>query len=81
MVLPTVTDPIGSTPIGLGTDKTNAIRAVLDMNGDNSDRNTLNELWRWQYQATTGWVDLAQASRDDYTQCSKEMLRILGKMR
>lgn len=71
--------PIGGNPIGLGTDKTNAIRAVLDMNGDNSDRNTLNELWRL-YQATPGWNDLAQGTRDDYVQCSKELLRVLGKM-
>lgn len=71
--------PVGGKPIGLGTDRDKAIRAVLDLNGDNSDRNTLNELWRL-YQETPAWKDLAQGSRDDYLQCSKELLKVLGKM-
>ena len=71
--------PIGGKPIPLGTDKEAAIRAVLDLTGDNTDRNTLNELWRL-YQSTPGWADLAPGTRDDYIQCSKALLKVRGKM-
>jgi site-specific recombinase XerD len=71
--------PVGKKPINLGHDKEAAIRAVLDMNGDNRDRNTINELWR-HYQVSAGWKDLVQGSRDDYTQSSKELLKVFGKL-
>jgi integrase len=71
--------PIGGAPIKLGTDKVKAIRAVLDMNGDNSDRGTVAELWRL-YQESPEWVALSEASRVDYTQSSKPLLKIFAKM-
>lgn len=71
--------PVGVKPINLGHDKEAAIRKVLDLTGDNSDKGTANELWRL-YQLTDNWRDLAQASRDDYTQSSKQLLKIFGTM-
>ena len=38
--------PIGKKPINLGTDLKAALQSVLDMNQGNSDKNTVNELWR-----------------------------------
>src|SRR5205085_10482365 len=67
--------PIGGKPIGLGRDREAAIRAVLDLNGDNSDRGTVGELWRI-YSDSDDWRALSEGSRDDYTQCSKKLLPI-----
>jgi integrase len=69
--------PVGQKPINLGHDKLAALQKVLDMNGESGDRGTCNELWRL-YQLTAGWRDLAQGTRDDYTQCSKELLQSFG---
>lgn len=72
--------PLGGKPINLGTDKIAAIRKVLDINGDNSDRGTVAELWRL-FHETKEWVELKQPTRDDYTQGSGPLLRIFGQMR
>lgn len=71
--------PVGGKPINLGQDKDAAIRQVLDMNRDNTDRGTINELWRI-YQASTAFTDLADDSRKDYIQCSGPLLKVFGKM-
>jgi site-specific recombinase XerD len=71
--------PVGGKPINLGRDKVKALQAVLDMNGQSSDKGKLKELWRL-YQLTPAWKDLSEASRTDYTQCSLELLKILGKV-
>jgi integrase len=71
--------PVGAKPINLGHDKDKAIRAVLDLNGNNDDRGKIKELWRI-YGESTAWTELAQATRDDYTQSSKQLLPIFGDM-
>src|SRR5574343_1317367 len=71
--------PRGQKPINLGTDRLTAIQAVLDMNGESSDRGTLRELWRL-YQESPDWAGLAEATRIDYTQCSKPLLEVFGDM-
>lgn len=72
--------PIGGKPIALGTDRHQAIQKVLDLNRSGSDRGTVAELWRL-YQESDEWKALGQGSRDDYTQCSKQVLRVFGKAR
>lgn len=60
--------PVGGKPIALGTDRAAAIRKVLDMNGNNSDRETIAELWRL-YQDSAEWKRLADGTQADYKQC------------
>jgi Phage integrase family len=69
--------PSGGKPISLGTDKIAAIRKVLDLLGDNSDRGTIGELWRL-YQESTYWTRLAPATQTDYTQCSAPLLKVFS---
>ncbi|MGE5866560.1 MAG: tyrosine-type recombinase/integrase [Rhizobacter sp.] len=64
--------PLGGKPINLGTDRVEAIRKVLDMNGENSDRETVAELWRL-YQAGADWARLSENTRRDYLQCWKQL--------
>ena len=70
--------PVGGRWVNLGTDRVKAVRAVLDMNGDNSDHGTIAELWRL-YQESTYWRDLSDATRADYTQCSTQLLPVFGE--
>ncbi len=72
--------PIGAKPIALGRDREAAIRKVLDLNGDNSDRGTVGELWRL-YLESPDWTNLSDASHDDYRQSSKQLLPVFGSMR
>ncbi len=72
--------PIGGKPIALGRDREAAIRKVLDLNGDNSDRGTVAELWRL-YQESPDWATLADATRTDFLQSSKHLLKTFGAMR
>ena len=74
--------PLGGKPIRLGTDREAAIRKVLDLNGVSidSDVGTVNQMWRL-YQDSADWKALSQGSRDDYTQSSKKLLPVFGKMR
>lgn len=60
--------PAGGSWIGLGTDKNLALRKVLDLNGNNSDRGSIAELWRI-YKESPEWAELSDATRDDYEQC------------
>lgn len=71
--------PAIGKPINLGHDKEAAIRRVLDMNNDNTDRGTMNEMWRL-YQETPAWKALAADSRSDYMQASKPLLKVFGTM-
>lgn len=71
--------PAGGKPIPLGRDKEQAIRQVLDMNRDNGDRGTLNELWRI-YRESQAWKDLAEDTRRDYEQASIPLLAVFGLM-
>lgn len=73
--------PMGEKPINLGHDKQAALRKVLDMNGLSGDRGTLNELWRlYSAPDSAAWMELADSSRADYTQSSKQLLMRFGKM-
>ena len=69
--------PIGKTPVNLGTDKAVALRKVLDLNNEAPDRGNIAGLWRL-YQASDDWKNLAENTRTDYTQCSKELLKVFG---
>lgn len=68
---------VDGPPINLGTDKQAALRKVLDLTGGNSDLGTMNELWRL-YQGSTDWARLSPASQADYTQSSKQLLKVFG---
>lgn len=71
--------PIGGTPINLGTDRDEAIRRVLDMNGSTDTYGTLQWVWE-RYQTAPRWLRLAQGTRADYTTASKPLLRVFGTM-
>lgn len=70
--------PVGGKPINLGRDLGAALQKVLDLNGKSTDKGTIAGLWRL-YQDTAAWRELAQGTRDDYTQCSIELLKVFGK--
>lgn len=66
-------------PVNLGRDRAAALQKVLDLNGDNSDRGTVIELWRL-YRESPGWALLAEATRTDFTQSSGPLLAVFGAM-
>lgn len=70
--------PSGKKPIALGTDKLAAIRKVLDLNNENPNKGTVKHLWVL-YQDSPEWSELSDATRTDYTQCSKELLKVFGE--
>jgi integrase len=72
--------PVGGKPINLGSDKTEAVRKVLDMLGQGDDIGTISRLWE-QFQQTPGWARYSQYTRDDYTQCSIWLLKVFGPVR
>ena len=72
--------PAGAAPVSLGRDREVAIRKVLDLNGDNSDRGTVAELWRL-YRESPDWSGHAETTRTDYLQCSIHVLKTFGAMR
>lgn len=59
--------PVGARPITLGTDKAEAIRKVLDLNGRASDAGTVGELWRL-YQESPQWKRLAKSTQERYAE-------------
>lgn len=71
--------PIEGPPINLGTDRQAALRKVIDMTGQSSDRGTVNELWRL-YKESPGWTDLSDSSRTDYEQSSGPLLKVFGNV-
>jgi len=71
--------PIGGKPINLGTDKTAALRKVLDMNGQRDTYGTLSWVWE-QFQTAPRWLKLADVSRSDYTAAWKQIAPVLGHM-
>jgi integrase len=70
--------PVGGKPLKLGSDRQAAIQKVLDLSRSGSDAGTVAELWRL-YTGSSEWLDLAQATRDDYTQCSTHILKTFGQ--
>lgn len=72
--------PIGEKPINLGRDLNQALQRVLDINNENTNKNTVNELWRL-YQSSDTWSeDLSEGTKTDYIQCSKQLLQRFGDM-
>jgi integrase len=72
--------PLGGKPVALGTDKSEAIRAVLAMNGRSDDSGTFNELWRL-YKESPYWLDLGDGTRRSYEESSKPLLKVFGEGR
>lgn len=70
--------PVGGKPMKLGNDRAAAIQKVLDLSRSGSDAGSVAELWRL-YQAAPDWLDLAEATRTDYIQCSIHLLKTFGK--
>lgn len=81
--------PIGGKPINLGTDRTNALRQVLDLSGRRDTHGTLQWVWE-KYSAeedargkpiTTGrWMKLAPGTRADYQLAWRQIEPVLGEM-
>lgn len=59
--------PRGGKPINLGTDKTKAIRKVLDMANKAPDTGTVGQLWRI-YKESRAYLDLGDTTRSDYAE-------------
>lgn len=59
--------PMGGKPISLGTDKAEAIRKVLDLNGRGTDEGTMGGLWRL-YQKDARWKRLAPSTQRLYAE-------------
>lgn len=57
--------PVGGKPLNLGTNREEALRKVLDMNGQTPHHGSLKWLWE-QYQTTKRWKKLADGTRADY---------------
>lgn len=72
--------PIGGKPINLGTDKTEALRQVLEINGQaRAGMGTLRWVWD-QFQTSPRWVKLSDATRIDYASAWKQIDQRLGHM-
>jgi len=69
--------PVDANPVNLGSDKTEAIRKVLDMLGTSQDVGTVKELWR-TYQTLPQWHRLADLTKRHYTIYSGPLLRVMG---
>ncbi len=65
--------PMGGKPVSLGTNKSDAIRKVLDLTGEAADAGTIGDMWR-QYQLSTYWKRLAENTRISYTEASLQLL-------
>jgi integrase len=72
--------PVGGKPINLGSDKTEAVRKVLDLTGQGDNIGTIARLWD-QYQESMYWKRLADSTQTDYTQCSVPLLKTFGTAR
>lgn len=71
--------PVGAKPIKLGTDKMEACRKVLAMNGEGDSRGTVDDLWA-RYKDSSDWKALAPRTRLDYADYSVELLKRMGKV-
>ncbi|HEY0953290.1 MAG TPA: tyrosine-type recombinase/integrase [Roseateles sp.] len=71
--------PLGGKPINLGQDRDEAIRKVLDLNGQAADTGTLAWVWG-KYKLSRRYLRLAEATRTDYAQCWEAIKPVLGRM-
>jgi integrase len=67
--------PINGTPINLGTDRAEALRKVLELNGQADDTGSIGRLWQ-QYQASPAWRDLRERTQADYREYSVPLLAV-----
>ncbi len=65
--------------ISLGTDRDTALRKVLELNDEHGNCGSLNDIWR-TYQEGPDWARLSEATRRDYLQSSKPLLRVFGEI-
>ncbi len=71
--------PAGGKPIALGTDRDDAIRRVLDMNGQSPHHGSLRWLWeRWQ--ESPRWKRLAPGTQADYGLAWRQIDPVLGAL-
>lgn len=71
--------PVGGKPINLGTDRIDAIRRVLDINGRDDDRGTVGRLWK-RYKESPAWTSLKERTRADYEDYSVPLLAVFGEV-
>jgi integrase len=69
--------PIGGKPVNLGTDRAEALRKVLEMNGQADDTGTIARLWE-QYKASPKWKKLKERTQSDYESYSVPLLKVFG---
>jgi hypothetical protein len=69
--------PAGGKPVNLGTDRTEALRRVLEMNGQADDTGTIRRLWE-QYKRSPSWQALKERTRSDYENYSGPLLNVFG---
>lgn len=75
--------PLGGRPVKLGTDKTAAIRKVLDMNGSGEAFGTLRWVWERFTDAenpSPKWAKLTEGTKADYRLAWKQIDARLGHM-
>lgn len=70
--------PVGGKPINLGTDRAEALRRVLEMNGLTDDSGTIARLWE-QYKESAEWKSLRERTQQDYEDYSGPLLRVFGE--
>jgi integrase len=70
--------PIGGKPVNLGTDRTEACRRVLELNGQADDSGTIGRLWA-QYKASPAWQGLRERTHADYTDYSVPLLAVFER--
>lgn len=71
--------PVGGKPIPLGTDKAEAIKRVMGMNGVLDDAGTIKKLWAL-YKESPSWASLRDRTRADYEDYSVHVLRVFGEV-
>jgi integrase len=71
--------PVGKKPINLGTDRAEAMRKVLEMNGQADDSGTISRLWE-HYKASPEWAALKERTQADYEDYSGPLLAVFGSV-
>lgn len=69
--------PVGGKPVPLGTDRDQAIRKVLDMNGRGQHHGSLRWLWE-QWQTSKRYLKLGENTKADYALAWKQIDKVLG---
>jgi integrase len=69
--------PVGKKPMNLGTDRAEALRKVLEMNGQADDRGTIARLWE-HYKESPKWKTLRERTQSDFEAYSKPLLAVFG---